>query len=43
MALNVGSRLGHYDVTALNGEGGMGEVDRAPDTKSGQSVERDAV
>ena len=26
MALNVGSRLGHYDVTALIGEGGMGEV-----------------
>ena len=24
MALNVGSRLGHYDVTALIGEGGMG-------------------
>ena len=23
MALNVGSRLGHYDVTALIGEGGM--------------------
>ncbi len=26
MALTVGSRLGHYDVTALIGEGGMGEV-----------------
>ena len=25
MPLNVGSRLGHYDVTALIGEGGMGE------------------
>ena len=24
MALQVGSRLGHYDVTALIGEGGMG-------------------
>ena len=23
MALEVGSRLGHYDVTALIGEGGM--------------------
>jgi hypothetical protein len=23
MALTVGSRLGHYDVTALIGEGGM--------------------
>ena len=29
MALEVGSRLGHYDVTALIGEGGMGEVYRA--------------
>ena len=28
MALTVGSRLGHYDVTALIGEGGMGQVDR---------------
>ena len=26
MALEVGSRLGHYDVTALIGEGGMGHV-----------------
>jgi hypothetical protein len=26
MPLNVGSRLGHYDVTALIGEGEMGEV-----------------
>ena len=25
MALEIGSRLGHYDVTALIGEGGMGE------------------
>ena len=24
MALNVGSRLGHYDVTALIGESGIG-------------------
>ena len=29
MALSVGSRLGHYDVTALRGEGNMGEVYRA--------------
>ncbi len=29
MALTVGTRLGHYDVTALIGEGGMGEVYRA--------------
>ena len=33
MALTVGSRLGHYDVTALIGEGGMGQVYRARDTK----------
>ncbi len=39
MALEVGSRLGHYDVTALIGEGGMGEVYRARDTK----LDRDVV
>ena len=33
MALEIGSRLGHYDVTALIGEGGMGQVYRARDTK----------
>ena len=33
MALTVGSRLGHYDVTTLIGEGGMGEMYRARDTK----------
>ncbi len=26
MALEIGSRLGHYEVTALIGEGGMGQV-----------------
>ena len=26
MALTVGSRLGHYEVTALIGEGRMGEA-----------------
>ena len=29
MALEIGSRLGHYDVTALIGEGGMGQVYQA--------------
>ena len=35
MALEVGSRLGHYNVTALIGEGGMGQVYQATDTKGG--------
>ena len=29
MSLTVGSRLGHYSVTARIGEGGMGQVYRA--------------
>ena len=32
MSLTVGDRLGHYDVTALLGEGGMGEFWQARDT-----------
>ena len=38
MTLSVGSRLGHYDVTALIGEGGMGQVYQATDTKLGHDV-----
>ncbi len=38
MALTVGSRLGHYDVTALIGEGGMGQVYQATDTKLGRQI-----
>ena len=38
MALNVGSRLGHYEVTALIGEGGMGQVYQATDTKLNRQV-----
>ncbi len=38
MALEVGSRLGHYDVTALIGEGGMGEVYQATDTTLDRDV-----
>ena len=38
MALTVGDRLGHYDVTALIGEGGMGQVYQATDTKLNRQV-----
>ena len=38
MALQVGSRLGHYDVTALIGEGGMGQVYQARDTTLDRDV-----
>ena len=33
MPLSPGTRLGHYDVTNLIGEGGMGEVWQATDTQ----------
>ena len=38
MPLTVGSRLGHYDVTALIGEGGMGQVYQATDTTLDRDV-----
>ena len=38
MPLSPGARLGHYDVTALIGEGGMGQVYRATDTQLGRDV-----
>ena len=38
MALEVGSQLGHYQVSALIGEGGMGQVYQATDTKLNRQV-----
>ena len=36
MALEAGTRLGHYEVVSSLGAGGMGEVYRAKDTKLGR-------
>ena len=38
MALAAGTRLGHYDVTSLLGEGGMGQVWQATDTQLNREV-----
>jgi len=38
MQLGPGTRLAHYEISALLGKGGMGEVWRAKDTKLGREV-----
>ena len=38
MSLSPGTRLGHYDVTALIGKRGMGQVYQATDTKLNRQV-----
>jgi serine/threonine protein kinase len=38
MSLEPGTQLGHYDVTALIGEGGMGQVWQATDTQLNRQV-----
>jgi serine/threonine protein kinase len=38
VALAPGTKLGPYDIAALIGAGGMGEVYRATDTRLGRTV-----
>ena len=39
MSIAIGTRLGSYEIIALLGKGGMGEVYRARDTR----IERDVA
>ena len=38
MPVEVGSQIAHYTLTALIGEGGMGQVYQATDTKLNRQV-----
>jgi serine/threonine protein kinase len=38
MAVNLGDRLGPYEILAPIGAGGMGEVFKARDTRLGRTV-----
>ena len=38
MSLAPGTRIGPYEVSSMIGEGGMGEVYRARDTRLGRTV-----
>ena len=43
MSLTPGTRLGVYEVSALIGEGGMGQVYRATDTQPNGDVALEVV